>query len=243
MAVIDMGMGGQELPVPSSEWSNVAFLRKLRLFRLLIVARYLSPFIIVGLMVAPEFWTSGISWGLVLGAPLVLILLHWAAGFAFFPFIAVVKHAIKRSLRARQRAIPAKLVETVVWGAPDPGSLALTEAGDLVLITRNHAFSESFIRPEQVVSAKVERKLNRVTRTEHSGSLTLGGLSGSGWFGAVNSGSTSKSVTQEIEDITLEVQAQPERGRPVDTFVVPFGTDRRSAEELCLLINQFRQAA
>jgi hypothetical protein len=240
MAVIDMGMADHVLPVPSSEWSHVAFLRKLRIYRFLMTARYASPLIVVGLMVAADPESFPVS---LLLAPLALILVNWTAGFAFFPFIAVARHAIKRSLSARQRAIPAKLLEAVVWGAPDPGSLALTESGDLVLITRNYAFTESFIRPGQIIDAKVERRRSQVTRTEHGGSLTIGGLFGSRWFGAVNSGSSSKSVTHEIEEVALEIQAQPERGRPVVTFVVPFGTDRRWAEEICLLINQFRQAA
>lgn len=70
----------------------------------------------------------------------------------------------------------------------------------------------------------------------------MGRVFGSRWFGSYNSGSKSSSVTTSVDTALLEIKAQPEPGRPVVTFVVPFGNDRRTAEELCLL-NRFRAAA
>lgn len=71
----------------------------------------------------------------------------------------------------------------------------------------------------------------------------IGRVFGSRWFGSYNSGSKSSSVTESVDTSLLEIQAQPEPGHPVVTFVVPFDNDRRAAEQLCLLINQFRAAA
>ena len=75
------------------------------------------------------------------------------------------------------------------------------------------------------------------TNIRHSGSFTLGGVSG-GFFGGYTFGGRSHATTTTIENAYLEIRYQFERNASVFTTVLPFARDRRAAEELCAMLTR-----
>jgi hypothetical protein len=121
------------------------------------------------------------------------------------------------------------------WYLGAPGAFAITAAGELLLADRSTGFSILRLKPEQIVEAKVERDLAQITHTRHSGRTIVGGYGG-GAAGGWISGGKSTSITRNHETAFLEIRYQLEPNGLVDTAIVPFGDDRRTADSACAMI-------
>lgn len=232
---------------PGEAWAQETFLRRLRVFRLICAAwSWFVPAcaLLLTVAIASDSREHGFEIVFVIIGSFVILALVALASFPIFlPLIAVARYRVRSMLRARHGKLPGRVLEAYTWDAPDPGSVALMATSTLVLVTGNWNYDECLIAPGQIVAAKVEVRQTQFTDTRHGGSLSVGRVFGSRWFGSYSFGSKSSSVTRSVDNALLEIQAQPQPGQPIATFVVPFGGDRRAAEQLCLLVNQFRAAA
>jgi len=146
------------------------------------------------------------------------------------------------TLASQMKSLPQPASLWRSWFTFAPGTLALTRSGKLVIADRSTDYTHLWLSPEQIVNVSVEREATQFTNTKHSGTYTFGGVS-QGVFGAFTTGGRSKSVTTTIETAFLEIRYQLERNGSVYTSVVPFGTDRRGADEVAIAIKRLEALA
>lgn len=149
------------------------------------------------------------------------------------PMRSVRYKAVAGRLAAAVQAVPETVSQWLSWWRGAPGALAVTQRGDLVIVDRSTNYEELWLHPSQISNVSVEREATQITNTRHGGRFTLGGASSSGLFGGYTFGGRSRSVTQTVETAFLEIRYQLERNGMTYTTVVPFGNDRRGADELC----------
>lgn len=195
----------------------------------------------------------------LVGVPVVLVLLSGHPlgavidGILFFLIaglvIRLVNRFVLRPMRNKRYAEAAAMLASQMKSLPQPasmwrswfefapGALALTRSGKLVIADRSTDYTHLWLSPEQIVNVSVEREATQFTNTKHSGTYTFGGVS-QGMFGAFTTGGRSKSVTTTVETAFLEIRYQLERNGSVYTSVVPFDTDRRGADDVCIAIKR-----
>lgn len=141
------------------------------------------------------------------------------------------KNAAK-TLASQLQSVPERVtIRPNCWmGAP--GAVAVTENGHVVISDRSINYEELWLSPSQIVNVGIEREATQITNIRHGGSFTLGGMSG-GLFEGYTFGSRSRSTMTLIENAFLKIRYQFERNSSVSTTVLPFGRERRAAEELC----------
>lgn len=141
------------------------------------------------------------------------------------------------TLRSRLQNDNQLRVRPFVWTIGAPGALALTPAGEIVVIDRSTNYQPLRIAAHQVADVRVERQAQLITHTRHSGRTIVGGFGNS--FGIARTlGGSSTSVTRELEQYYLEIRYQLERNGRVETVIVPGGSERRVVEELCATIKR-----
>lgn len=148
------------------------------------------------------------------------------------PMRVVRYKAAAKTLAGQLQALPERVTICQSWWMGAPGAIAVTANGHVVISDRSTNYEELWLAPSQIVNVGIEREATEITNIRHGGSFTLGGVAG-GLFGGYTFGSRSRATTTVIEDAYLEVRYQFERNGSVYTTVLPFGRDRRAAEELC----------
>jgi hypothetical protein len=210
-------------------------------------------------------WTPRVILALLVGFPVLSTILTGGFGsailfglimFVVAGFVIKLAHALvinpMRSVRYKRAAsvLSAQMQSlseaTALWrswwtGAP--GALAITRNGHLVIVDRSTDYTHLWLATGQIVNVSVEREATQITNTKHGGSFTFGGVSNSGFLGAYTTGGRSRSVTTTVETAFLEIRYQLERNGSVYTSVIPFGSDRRGADELCAAITRIEHAA
>lgn len=184
--------------------------------------------------------------------PVLSALLHGSIGWALFGgvinyliarlIIAVVTRLFLRpTIRFRYRAAAQTLMRqvdslpepanlSISWWQDTPGAAAITRGGHVVITDYDTDYHQLWLSRDQIVHATVEREATVYTDTREGGRLTLGGVSG-GLFGGYTFGGKSRSVSTTVETAFLEIRYQLDRNGPVRTCVIPFGEDRRCADE------------
>ncbi len=142
-----------------------------------------------------------------------------------------------RTLADQLKAVPERVTLCQNWWLGAPGAIAVTANGHVIISDRSTNYEELWLEPSQIMNVGIEREATQITNIRHSGSFTLGGVSG-GLFGGYTFGGRSRATTTTIENAYLEIRYQFERNGAVYTTVLPFGGDRRSAEELCAMLTR-----
>lgn len=191
---------------------------------------------------------------IVFGIPTLIPLFSGEFGVAIFNgficfliagfVIKIVEKVILRPIRYVRYKNAAQSLQTQMqslrqpislwrsWFLIAPGALAVTQTGHVVIADRSTNYNHLWLTKEQIVNVSVEREATHITKTSHSGSFTFGSVSGSGFLSAFTTGGRSSSTTQTVETAFLEIRYQFERNGAVYTLVIPFGEDRRGADEL-----------
>ena len=133
--------------------------------------------------------------------------------------------------------MPERVTICQNWWMGAPGAIAVTENGHVVISDCSTNYEELWLSPSQIVNVGIEREATQISNIRHGESFTLGGVSG-GLFGSYTFGSRSHSPTTVIENAFLEIRYQFERNSSVFTTVLPFGSERRAAEELCATLSR-----
>ena len=140
-------------------------------------------------------------------------------------------------LRSRLQASGDIAVGPLSWTIGAPGAMAVTRSGEVVILDRAHHYAPLRLAPHKIADVQVERQSRQFTQTHHGGRTSLTGLGGS--FGAAYTmGGGSTSMTRTVDEYALEIRYQLEKNGPVNTVVVPGGSDRRVVEELCATIRR-----
>lgn len=142
-----------------------------------------------------------------------------------------------KTLASQLKAVPERVTLCQNWWQGAPGAIAVTANGHVIISDRSTNYEELWLTPSQIMNVGIEREATQITNIRHSGSFTLGGVSG-GLFGGYNFGGRSRATTRTIENAYLEIRYQFERNGAVYTTILPFGGDRRSAEELCAMLTR-----
>ena len=142
-----------------------------------------------------------------------------------------------RTLADQLKAVPERVTLCESWWLGAPGAIAVTANGHVIISDRSTNYEELWLTPSQIMNVGIEREATQITNIRHNGSFTLGGVSG-GLFGGYTFGGRSHATTTTIENAFLEIRYQFERNGAVYTTVLPFGGDRRSAEELCAMLSR-----
>ena len=149
--------------------------------------------------------------------------------------------AAAKTLGGQMQALAEPVVQWFSWWTYAPGALAITRAGQVVIVDRSTDYTHLWLARDRIVNVTVEREATQITNTKHGGRFTFGGVSG-GVLGAFTTGGRSKSTTTTIETAFVEIRYQLERNGPVYTSVIPFAGDRRGAEQLCAQITRLEAA-
>lgn len=209
-------------------------------------------------------WTPRAIIAVVVGLPVVSSLVQGKIGAAIFVgiimfigawlVIMIVEALILKPMRSirykRAAAILAGQVQSLPkpitlwrsWSIGAPGALAITKDGQLAIVDRSTDYTHLWLGRDQIANVSVEREATQITNTKHGGRITLGSGSSAGFLGAYTMSGRSRSTTKTIETAFLEIRYQLERNGSVYTSVVPFGTDRRAADELCAAITRIEHA-
>ncbi|MCW2244630.1 putative membrane protein YgcG [Azospirillum fermentarium] len=187
------------------------------------------------------------------------LLLVLIGGFIMFIIaglaIKIVDKIILRPIRYVRYKSAAQILQTQMQSLPEPislwrswfliapGVLAITRAGHVVIVDRSTNYNHLWLAKEQIVSVSVEREATHISKTSHSGSFTFGNVSSGGFLSAFTTGGRSSTTTRTVETAFLEIRYQFERNGAVYTSVVPFGEDRRGADELRAAIMHLQPAA
>ena len=158
------------------------------------------------------------------------------------PMRAVRYKSAAKTLAAQLKAVPERVTICQNWWMGAPGAIAVTANGHVVISDRSTNYEELWLEPSQIVNVGIEREATQITNIRHSGSFTLGGVSG-GLFGGYNFGGRSHATTTTIENAYLEIRYQFEPNGAVYTTVLPFGRERRAAEELCGTLTRLERRA
>lgn len=169
------------------------------------------------------------------------LIIRIVASVVLRPMRHVRYKAAAKTLAAQMQAVAEPVVQWFSWWTFAPGALAITRPGHLVIVDRSTDYTHLRLARDQIVNVSVEREATQITNTKHGGSFTFGGVSG-GVLGAFTTGGRSKSTTTTVETAFVEVRYQLERNGAVYTSVVPFGGDRRGAEQLCAQIARLEAA-
>jgi hypothetical protein len=148
--------------------------------------------------------------------------------------------AAAKTLAGQMQSIAEPVAQWFSWWTFAPGALAITKPGHLVIVDRSTDYTHLWLSRDQIVNVGVERQATQITNTRHSGTFTFGGVSG-GLLGAFSTGGRSKSTTTTVETAFVEIRYQLERNGPVYTSVIPFGSDRRGAEQLSAQITRLER--
>lgn len=151
-------------------------------------------------------------------------------------------HHAAATLRNRIAEHDDLIVGPLSWTYGSPGVLAVTRAGDLLLLSRDAGYQLLRLHPREIADVRVTCTSQHVTQTHNPGRALMGGLGGSFAAGFML-GSRSMSVTSTINEYLLEIRYQLERNGPVGTIFVPGGNDRRVVEELCVTISRLEAPA
>ncbi|MBU3077752.1 hypothetical protein [Sphingomonas quercus] len=200
--------------------------------------------VLVGLPVLSELAHLRVSSAITIGVIMLIIAGFVAKGvtrFILSPIRTTRYKAVANQLAEGVRAIPASVSQWRCWWEGAPGALAVTQAGDLVIVDRSTNYEELWLRPSQLAHISVEREAVQITNTKHGGRFTLGGASRGGLFGGYTFGGKSRSVTHMQETAFLEIRYQLERNGMTYTSVIPFGADRRGADALCATLVRLEQ--
>lgn len=196
----------------------------------------------------------------VIGLPLAWALLTNANGLILITIGVAIFVAVKialwaaRSLflepsrRARYNRAAAKLrgyldddgdvvVGPYSWTLGASGAIAMTRAGEVLIVDYAHDYRLLRLLPAQIAGVKVECNSRQFVETLHSGRTTVGGFSGSFGMGYTLPG-RSTTVTNTVNEYFLEIQYQLEKNAMVSTVIVPGGADRRVPQELCATIRR-----
>ncbi|WP_376965134.1 hypothetical protein ABNQ39_29955 [Azospirillum sp. A26] len=122
------------------------------------------------------------------------------------------------------------------WFLTVPGALAITRGGHLVIVDRSTDYNQLWLNRQQIVSVSVEREATHIAKTSHGSSLSFGWVSGGGFLSAWTMGRRSTTRIRTVETAFLEIRYRFEQNGAVYTAVVPFGEDRRGADELLAAI-------
>lgn len=155
----------------------------------------------------------------------------------------LVDNLVLASIRAvRYRGAARRLLDQLLtvpgtdsrraWWEGGPGALAIQRGGHLLLTDRSTGYVPYALGSEQIVGVSVERRATHITDGDTHGHVGL--------FGGVKT--QTRSVTRTVESASLEIRYQLEPNGMVRTAVVPFGDDRRGAEELCGTISRLVSA-
>lgn len=147
-----------------------------------------------------------------------------------------------KTLAGQLQSVPERVTICQSWWMGAPGAIAVTANGHVVISDRSTNYEELWLEPSQIVNVGIEREATQITNIRHSGSFTLGGVSG-GLFGGYNFGGRSHATTTTVENAYLEIRYQFERNGAVYTTVLPFGRERRAAEELCGTLTRLERRA
>lgn len=202
--------------------------------------------VLVGLPVVSSLLDGSIGKALLSGVIMFIV-----AGFVIRLVDALVlspmrniryKGAAKR-LEAQVQALSEPITLWRSWWTGAPGALAITRPGHVVIVDRSTNYDHLWLAKDQIVNVSVEREATQITNTKQSGRISLGGVSNSGFFGGYTTRGRSRSVTQTVETAFLEIRYQLERNGSVHTSVIPFGSDRRAADELCAAVTRIEHGA
>ena len=196
--------------------------------------------------------------------PVLTALLHGSIGWALFggvinyliarliimvatrlflrPMIRFRYRAAAQTLMRQIDALPEPVNLSISWWQDTPGAAAITRGGHVVVTDYDTDYHQLWLNREQIVHATVEREATVHTHTRESGRLTLGGVSGS-MFGGYTFGDRSRSVSTTVETAFLEIRYQLDRNESVRTCVIPFGEDRRRADEWRATIERLEAVA
>ncbi|UAJ10589.1 hypothetical protein [Polymorphobacter megasporae] len=208
-----------------------------------------APLIILAVLVGLPVVASLISLHIgsaIFGGVIMFII----AGFAIKLVNALIITPLKTARYKRAASTLAGQVQSVSepvsfwrsWWSGAPGALAVTKLGHVVIVDRSTNYAQLWLGKSQIVNVSVEREATQVTNTKHGGRMTFGGVS-NGLFGGYAMGGRSKSVTQTLETAFLEIRYQLEPNGYVSTVVIPYGSDRRAADELCAVVTRIEHTA
>lgn len=128
-------------------------------------------------------------------------------------------------------------VGPMIWTLGAPGAMAMTRAGEVIILDRAQAYRPLRLRPHQIADVRVECNSRQFIQTLHSGQTTVGRFGKSFGMG-YSTGGSSTSVAQTNNEYLLEIRYQLEKNGAVGTVIVPGGPERRVVEELCAAIRR-----
>jgi hypothetical protein len=188
---------------------------------------------------------GSIGWALfggVINYLVARLIVAISSRFFLRPTISFRYRAAAQTLMRQVQSLPEPTNLSISWWQDTPGAAAITRAGHLVITNDDTDYHQLWLRRDQIVHATVEREATVYTDTRNSGRLTLGGVS-NGLFGGYTFGGKSRSVSTTVETAFLEIRYQLDRNGSVRTCVVPFGEDRRRADEWRATIERLEAVA
>jgi hypothetical protein len=189
--------------------------------------------------------SAGIGWAVICGIFYYLFARLLIAGTRIMiirPMTTARYKAAAQTLGRQLRALPEPTSLSAAWWQERPGAAAVTGHGHVVIATYDTGYQQRWLTVGQIVDVSVERDATVFTDTREGGRFTFGGFSGN-LFGGFTTGARANSVSTTVETAFLEVRYQLERNGSVQTCVVPFGNDRRGADEWRAMIGRLEPAA
>jgi hypothetical protein len=200
--------------------------------------------VVVGLPMLASL-SAGIGWVVACGIFYYVFARLIIAGTRILvirPMTAVRFKAVAQTLGRQMQALPEPTSLSAAWWQETPGAAAITGRGHVVIATYDTDYQQRWLNVGQIVEVSVERDATVFTQTRESGRFTFGGFSG-GLFGGFTTGGRANSVSTTVETAFLEIRYQLERNGSVQTCVVPFGNDRRGADEWRAMIGRLQPVA
>lgn len=174
--------------------------------------------------------------------------------FSFLLWVAwvwVLKNLILKPLALVRYGARLKEIETQMipqlgltpsmqwsWKLPSPGIIVMDQQKRVVFVeSADTQFYQLVLKPNQIIGAKVERETELHTKTTHSGSFSIFSMAGFGY----TFGSRSKSKTKAIDRAFLELHYVYDDQSAPSLVVIPFGTQRRSADSMVVALTQIKQ--
>lgn len=162
----------------------------------------------------------------------------WALRSIFLlPTRAVRYNGAAKNLRKRLQAGESIAVGPFSWTLGAPGAMGMTRSGKIIILDREHDYVPLELLPHQIADVKVECNSQQYIETSHSGRTSIGGFGKSFGLG-YTMGGRSTSVSRTVNEYFLDIRYQLEKNGPVETVVVPGGSERRVVEELCATIKR-----
>ena len=225
----------QSLPTHEFVQKKVATLRKLSKFSPFAV--YILTILYILIMVSIKGRTNDplfiivISWAFIIGTPLnfaIEILIY-------MPLRMVQFNDCLKRMNNDMTILEFNPTQVFQTRKPLPSLIAVNRNTRKLYLQNSYTeYRGLILDASQIISAKVEREVKMHTRTRHGGNFSF--FSGFG-FG-FTSGGSSYSRTEVKEYAFLEIHYDINKDTAPVFAVIPFDTDRRSADSMLVAIEQ-----